>query len=600
MEPGKITRLFASTLLRTLSYPLALAIFVSFALIAFSLLFVKPTFQSNDDVGMMLRAQGLATAFEPNPHIFFCNILLGQLLAFFYIYWPDWSWYGYYHVVVIFISTVAIIFSVLKVSFSYYRLFLCSVCFVGLILPLLSNMQFTATSFLAGQAGIFLFISIMLSGDRSEQGQPVKFAWAGCWVVFLCVVSFLVRENSFLLVAILTVPAILVIAIRELRGNPFSIKAFAGIFPYGFLILLFILLVISDFHHYQYYEKTPGWKGFLEFNKLRAQFNDYHAIKYDERTRECFEQVNWSRNDYDMLMNWAFTDPEVYSTDRLAKLISCGGSQSTKKVDWKRVIETIKGHYNFLWPRAWFTIVLLSFLLGLALISRSLFSFGLATLTLLSWFFVLIILITYYKLPIWVFGPSSAFPCWFALLVCQDQVRLARGSRSWVAVKIGRCVVGVALLALAVLAGLECSKMSKQRIASNAELRRCLLVLQPRPDQLFVAWRNFPFENILPFEDKGYLKKMHFVSFGTLNQSPVQRSMLQHFRIRNIMPALYEKDNVFLFIYPSLFSSISNLYSTYIREHYGMQVELTKHFECGSLLLYKAQRESGREEGISQ
>lgn len=570
-----------------LASPFVWSVILSVGLVGIALMSVRPSFLSNDDVAMMLIVQGLLMTSQPDPHVVFSNIVWGKILSGLYTYWPDWPWYASYHLVVILISTAATTYSVLKASFSYYRIFLCCVCIVALIIPSVFSMHFTATSFLAGQAGVFLFISIMLSGNHRSQIPVRSFHWSGALAVLLCVISYLVREKSFLFVAILTAPAYLMIVIRTYRINDVCVKPFGGRLPYGFPLILLLCLVLFHTHHYKHYDKSCGWKGFLEFNRTRTEFNDYHRAKYDEPTKQCFERVNWSRNDYEMLMRWGFADGEVFSHDKLTKIMSCCKLKFNKSVDLKSTFEAIGRNFERLWPRAWFIIILLWYLIGFDLISKSFFAISVALSTLSCWFLTLIVLSSYFKLPIWVFGPSSAFICWLVLLVYPE--RVTPGARLPRAVQIARCVVGLVLFVLTVLSVCEYSKLSKQVTASNEALRSCLSALQPQPDQLFVSWGgNFPFEAILPFEDQSYLKKIRLASLGALNQSPVQTRMLQRFGVFDLMSALFEKDNIFI-IGKTRIHRDYDLYRTYVQEHYGRNVELKVQFECGSLFVHKVE-----------
>src|SRR5262249_34227035 len=71
-----------------------------------------------------------------------------------------------------------------------------------------------------------------------------------------------------------------------------------------------------------FYGSTPGWEHFEQFNKLRAQFTDYQAAPFNDDSRAVYKQAGWTENDYTMLINWFFENPQLYSIEKFKEILS--------------------------------------------------------------------------------------------------------------------------------------------------------------------------------------------------------------------------------------------------------------------------------------
>ena len=70
-----------------------------------------------------------------------------------------------------------------------------------------------------------------------------------------------------------------------------------------------------------YFERDPAWRGFYEFDALRAEFNVYGRGEYNEQTAPVFSSVGWTEVDVDLLKNWCFLDRKLYNTNTLRTLL---------------------------------------------------------------------------------------------------------------------------------------------------------------------------------------------------------------------------------------------------------------------------------------
>src|SRR5579872_4452484 len=87
--------------------------FVVAVLFIFELAFLTPFFLINDDVFSLFIAKGAGFVLNPDPHLFYNNVLLGFLLNGLYTHFPGVSWYGLLLISAQFLSFWALFYSLL-------------------------------------------------------------------------------------------------------------------------------------------------------------------------------------------------------------------------------------------------------------------------------------------------------------------------------------------------------------------------------------------------------------------------------------------------------------------------------------------------------
>ena len=156
--------------------PFFLSFFIVFILFLLSLSIFKSIWGMNDDVFMAMYASGKGFSNKPTEYIFFSNIIIGKSLQKLYQTIPNCPWYGFYTFFILFISHVALLYSLLNYRCSWNRLvyFLMYFSFFGLLLII--TPEFTTNAFMLGMSGIFLFISGGISGMCvAHTGMDVLF-----------------------------------------------------------------------------------------------------------------------------------------------------------------------------------------------------------------------------------------------------------------------------------------------------------------------------------------------------------------------------------------------------------------------------------------
>jgi hypothetical protein len=110
-------------------------------------------------------------------------------------------------------------------------------------------------------------------------------------------------------------------------------------------------------------------------------------------------------------------------------------------------------------------------------------------------------------------------------------------------------------------------KQSENIKTVNKLFRLNLTAMNPKKDQTYVVWgRGFPYEIILPLEDKRYLDNFNVLGIGVFNQSPIQQKKLRTMGIQDPFHALVNNENYYIALRPLN----KPLLRTYLEEHYGV------------------------------
>jgi len=292
-------------------------------LVLFALVFgvFTPLFETNDDLTMMQIASGLRYG-EPSEYLVNINVILGLILKLFYRHFESVNWYVLFLYLVHFCSTTFILTVFLKQNRSLTYLGLYLSLFVFFEAYLLVNLQYTTTAMIAGCSGLISLIDV--------GSKPYKQKWTHyLGGTILLIISGWIRFNVFLLLILIFIPLI-VFKMIQTRKIKFLIPL---------IISGLILFGTTEFHNF-YYDRDPLWKHFSQFNLLRAQITDYPYMQFTPATRDVFDEIGWSENDFNLFQNWISLDQGIYTIDALRHITSRIGPRDQ---DFSDILETGQG-----------------------------------------------------------------------------------------------------------------------------------------------------------------------------------------------------------------------------------------------------------------
>ena len=529
--------------------PLASLLIVGLILGA-TLMFFTPYFQLNDDTFKMMIAKGVGIADKPSEYICFSNIVFGFLLKGLYISFPTVPWFGLILILVQLLGAYAVLLVFQTGSSPWFKTMLYILGTAVIYVYCYKSIQYTLT---AGLAAVGV---VLLMGNLWKENHPRYFKLKLLLVGLLTVASILVRTSAFFLIVLSALPFALYLVWKQ--GLTPSRKFL--LFFLGGLGVLASGLIVFD-HIYSNHELN--WKTFNLFDDQRVVLIAYRNPPNDMTVKAEFDSVGWTANDWAMFNGWYYMDEDIFSTEKMKKL------------------NDAFAHYSLIgkWPENSFAsmfgqptnfTILLFFLAFLFFIPSKSFKFLLANLV-----FILLLLL-YLNLTRSTPERLSLPPFFFlinaAVFFAVPKKLNPQGGNvpdnGWT-IKAG--------LVLTFLLTFQTSYFLSKQYTTNHEwkyyeevLDNSLANFHPQSNQLYAVWDSaFPYELLHALDSFEILRNFNTISLAYYQRTPFAQHYLAQFHVQHLFRDLVDRPDLFL-----VCSSYElQMYSTYMREHYQMEVQ---------------------------
>jgi hypothetical protein len=582
---------------RAAQSPLKFALFAVLLLQTFVLVVFQPSYETNDDVFMTMIASGQGFCPAPDEHLLFTNVVVGHALKRLYSAWPGMPWYGCYLLTIHYLAQVALLYCALTAGIwspgdakhavratdsspptnasphsTRLRFTLYLIYFAIVELPMLNALQFTATAFLAAQAGLFL---LWLAARRRQTQPQASVSGPISAAAALLIVAGLVRVESLLMAVLVTGPLGLTLVRQSWRRTLLPSAGAAA--------LAAMLILLAANYDRRSYEQDPQWSDFFGYNELRVKFNDYQWTSYTPQTAAVFSAVNWSANDHEMIARWFFDDPAVFSEANLRAIVT--------KYPWKSARLTLS--YGWQAIRKTFgdrsvcavLLVLPFFLVSGDRERRARWAvLGCAGMAL-----TLVVLLTCNTklLPPRIYFPLLSFPLAVALLFPARIASTSGISETAVPNPLGLLASlrdlaawhaqsrGARAILVMLVVGLAVGSYRQVRRSVRVQHERHALqafLEQQRPfgRNLVVCWGPaLPFELLSPLDNLSSWSGLPLVNLVWTQRTPWQESTKARFGISSLPEAIYQRDDVVLVANRADLA----LYETFAKEHFGADVQ---------------------------
>jgi hypothetical protein len=495
-------------------------------------------------------AAGVAITDRPDEHLMFTNVLIGLPLKWLYGVAPTFPWYGLYQVAALAVAAAGTAYALLRVNPSPRQAVVVLLFMVLAVLPCLASIQFTKTAFLASLAGLLLFLAPLRGAapwSRAADGAAAA----------LLVLGSLIRFESFLMAGVLLLPVAAAAALADPRATARRAVPVAAVSALAGGLFLFNLA---------YYARDPEWRDFYAMYKARVPFTDYDRFRWTEATRRGFDEIGWDLVDLDMLRNWYYADRGVYSVEKMRR-VAATVPPAPRPAD-AGPVPALRGLFSDPWLlRLMLALPCVAVLAGgprRFALAGALFGLALAVTLVLNYYF-------------WL--PNRvAFPL-FAGIVAAAALGPGRpevtrpGSVAYGPDRLLPGGAGVLTFALLAWSASGLADASGEVGRRRAEAEDMIRALKPRPEQLYVVWREwFPFEALVsPLRDPASLRPMRCVSLSTVQDSPLLERRLKEFGITDLTLAVSGRRDVCLVALPAM---VDNLFRPYVRRHYGFDPPL--------------------------
>lgn len=548
--------------------------FVSLAIMAclflLTSLVITPVYDVNDDPAMALIVSGNGTLNGPDEHLLYSNVLIGQLLKQLYQAAPLVPWYGYYVLLVHFISYWVLLYVLLLRDKQFFGIIGFLLFYLVSGMYFLTHLQFTSTSFLLGLSGLSLILTNLIQDAEGNQTSWMKWAGALCLIV-----SSLIRFAAFQMLVLASLPFLLILAFQYFR----KIK----VVPYALAALMIVVGVLGAANYdRQYYQQDEAWQKFLEYHADLASVTNYAQIPYTDQTKPMFDEVGWSLFDYWMLRKWIYLDEDTYALEKLQKFKAQSDKLSLRKIPQitnVRIGITIAAFTNptFLFCFAGSILLLWQ--------NKNIRWQRRAVIWMLIWTVTLMLgLMIYKKLPERVYIPLVSYPFFIALFFAVPQFNQrqspegvpARSSLKWVMLVLflGSCFMTW-----------NQKQRSDLHVKYNQRFKQDLkYIIQNMPDKIFLAVAPFPIERFLPLDNQAEIKDLKFLWLTGRQNSPLFLEKKKAYQIGNPYTDLYETDRLLLLFHPHL----DPILKGYLKQHYGVDISLKTEYRGGRILVCKA------------
>ena len=285
------------------------ACFFNLTVLAVLLLFLRPAYETNDDISISMIANGAWGIRD--MHVICQNFILGKVYTLFYtIGHGKIPWYAILQYVFVFssFSTVAwILFGRLKREQAFLvngilLLYFGYECYI--------RMQYTKT------AGIMLGAGACLLFYEMEK-EAVSWK-AVAWGILLAVTGSLYRFQEAAVCCILIAGIGLYVLLNLRQWEEKKKKRLVTLL--GVFGLTGILMVGCEMLDQRLYASDPDWDAFMQYNEYRSKLTDYSIPAFADFEEE-YKEMGISKTAYKIFRTGLnFYDPDVYSIDTLKKM----------------------------------------------------------------------------------------------------------------------------------------------------------------------------------------------------------------------------------------------------------------------------------------
>lgn len=535
---------------------------------------------------------------SPSEYLVYTNVVIGKVLKTLYTYEQNIDWYSVYLYSIHFLSMWFLLVLLLraKTSPGLLAIIFFLILFAFFELRFLVRVQFTTTAAVSGITGLLLVCS-----EAINERKSVFLNVAGVFLIFL---SFLCRSSACYLVTILLVP--LVFYSLYYRYSRLFI---------GTLAASALLCFTAGIYNYYSYQSNFGWKKFAEYNYYRSRLHGF-PILYDLKNNEIdLSELGWTQNDLSMFRNWHYTNKEVYSVDKLKKLIEIYSNlpeEEHEKYGLGTWYQTMKEHSQLLKNYGMFLVlIILIFAFSRMITSHAMAVTG-STLV-LSLLLLLCLgyigrLVERVSLPI-LYGVSLVF-CYMALNSVSGMnekiVGIFHRIKNWVkssgvrsekekgsaspaelpepSVPRRSFLLWIRIVVVAVLVMITGTQLQDQfskvrqlsRKNENREVTYNRLLegydtvfREMKIDPTLISWGGYiPLGWQKPFQIYPILKDLKIINLGWATHSPNYDESLQRSEIVNIDLALLNRDDVFI----CCREDFIKYYRGYLKEKYGFYI----------------------------
>lgn len=307
---------------------------LNLVMLLFYLAVMRPEFDSNDDLNIALfvnRGRPVQDA-----HWLFSNWILGAVCAFLYRITNMIPWYGLMQYFGLFCAFTAVTWVIQRLFRSGAALVLSMVTLNFFAADAYITMQFTKTAGICAAAGLFLVVYAV-----TQEKVRIFPLIAG---MLITAYGFMYRhleaDMMFALWAVYGIYMLLSLG-RDAEGKMLK-RAVRYIGLFALTLALCAGCRLIDRYEYRI---SPEAAEYEKINDARSALTDYGFPKYENNT-ELFESMGITYNAYKLFSKWNFYDPDVFTLEKMEKLIKVQNRKTVSPASLKEFLDV--------YPAKWF------------------------------------------------------------------------------------------------------------------------------------------------------------------------------------------------------------------------------------------------------
>lgn len=293
-KPGGETRLFSARRHWDILLPLGMTL--AFVLLCEAVFGIR--YEVNDDATISNIAAG---AYGGQTHyLVYVNVLLGWALKPLYALLPGLNWF-----VVLLLCGGVLCYTVLGTLLQRRAGRLCGALWFGIFLVMSGENFFIQFHYVKYGA---LFITTGLLLVALHLGSWNKATFGG---MALALVGSMLRFEQFIASGALAAALLLFFFFRQDKAGKKR-----AVLAVGLLIALCFAAKGVD---YAAYQTDAGWTEYTRYNAVRTEISDYR-FQFTGEDPTALAHLGYSANDYEVIKQWSFYDPEVFSLQNLEQI----------------------------------------------------------------------------------------------------------------------------------------------------------------------------------------------------------------------------------------------------------------------------------------
>ncbi len=511
-------------------------------------LFLKPKFQTNDDIGMIYAYSGSGIFETSTPVTAFSTKIFGIIMVYLYKITPiNYEVYTIFLFLFIFISNVLIQIKILtKIKLEngiFWMIIISLLTFISLYFYL--ELQFTMVTGLLCLAG-----SLLISKNAKWLEYILGF--------FLITIACLIRPSAVPI--ILTFILFLNIAYSFI--HPIYTDSKKEIFIKYFSLLglaLCIYFLDSKIHNLEE-------RKFLDFNVFRAEIVDFNISSVNNNL-----PLKWDKEELDLFKNWFYNDSILYSKNinySLALKNSHSGfldKVSIHNLNYSLLINQFRGPiYRCIFILALIPIIVIK--------GRKKYLLVLLTTIFIYILYYLFLSLLFkeppFRLSFLLF--TVGIISYLNIILSDDYIKYLMDWRLFICVPI-------------LLYGLWITKISMDFRLNDLKINYCKETYNSKI--MYIRWRDYPYDYENPFTISQSMKGIKLVSMGAFSVHPNIKNHFGNFKYSNLTNDVIGKDSIVSFLLPlkrNVWKNLENAYTKFLLKQYKknvyfQQIDSVKH-----------------------